>query len=137
MYYMFAYCSNLTNVSALANWNTSNVTTMQGMFYGKIFQNMLKLSIITTMYEMFCYCSSLSIFFSNSLLSIITTMYEMFRNCSNLSNITALANWNTSNVTTMYCMFRNCSNLTTLDISGWDTSKVSNNDNFLYSCSKR
>lgn len=29
---MFYKCSNLTNISALSNWNTSNVTNMQYMF---------------------------------------------------------------------------------------------------------
>ena len=32
MQYMFLNCTNLTDISALANWNVSNVTTMQSMF---------------------------------------------------------------------------------------------------------
>ena len=32
MYYMFGYCLSLTNLN-LSNFNTQNVTNMEGMFY--------------------------------------------------------------------------------------------------------
>ena len=36
----------------------------------------------------------------------------------------------------MKYMFQRCSNLTTLDISGWDTGKVTDAHDFLLDCSK-
>ena len=47
----------------------------------------------------------------------------MFYNCSALTNLD-VSKWNTSKVTDMRYMFYDCKALTTLDISNWDTSKV-------------
>ena len=60
----------------------------------------------------------------------------MFAYCSNLTNISALSSWNTSSATTMERMFKECSNLIILDMSGWDTSNVTNVSDFLYNNSK-
>ena len=54
-------------------------------------------------------------------------MYAMFSDMSNLTTLD-LSNFDTSKVTTMYAMFRNMPNLTTLDLSNFDTSKVTNMD---------
>ena len=43
--------------------------------------------------------------------------------CSGLTSLD-LSGWNTSNVTNMGYMFSGCTSLTSLDLSGWDTSKV-------------
>ena len=58
----------------------------------------------------------------------------MFDYCSNLTSID-LSNFDTSNVTNMSCMFNNCSNLTSLDLSNFDTSKVTNMSRMFYCCS--
>ena len=50
-------------------------------------------------------------------------MESMFRGCSGLTSLD-LSNWDTSNITNMESMFRACTELTSLDISNWDTSKV-------------
>ncbi len=41
----------------------------------------------------------------------------------------------TENMTATEGMFENCSSLTSLDLSGWDTSKVSNMDSMFFGCS--
>ena len=54
-------------------------------------------------------------------------MSRMFKNTTSLSNISMLANWDTSNVTSFYRMFDNDSKGSLTDISAlssWDTSKV-------------
>lgn len=58
-----------------------------------------------------------------------TTYFTKLRNtfgyCSKLTSLD-LSGWNTSNVTDMYCMFFNCYELTGLDLSNFDTSNVTN-----------
>ena len=49
----------------------------------------------------------------------------MFSGCSSLTSLD-LSNFNTSNVTNMYEMFVNCSNLTRLDLSSFVTNNVTN-----------
>lgn len=51
----------------------------------------------------------------------------MFRNCTILENLN-LSNFNTSKVTNMNSMFLGCNNLTTLDLSSFDTSNVTKMD---------
>ena len=50
-------------------------------------------------------------------------MNSMFRCCYSLTTLD-VSNWDTSNVTDMHWMFEACRSLTTLDVSNWDTSKV-------------
>ena len=51
--------------------------------------------------------------------------YALFQVNSSLKTVD-LSGFDTSNVTNMQYMFYNCSNLTTLDVSGWDTGSVTN-----------
>ena len=46
-----------------------------------------------------------------------------------------LSGWDTSNVTDMNRMFKDCSSLTSLDVSNFNTSKVTNMNNMFYNCS--
>ena len=59
----------------------------------------------------------------------------MFYYCSSLTNLD-LSSFNTSKVTNMYCMFSDCSSLTSLDLSSFDTSNVTNMDHMFWYCSK-
>ena len=47
----------------------------------------------------------------------------MFADCSSLASLD-LSGWDTSKVTRMGCMFSGCASLPSLDLSGWDTSGV-------------
>ena len=47
----------------------------------------------------------------------------MFFGCSSLTTL-EVSNWNTSSVTNMTNMLRSCTSLTSLDVSNWDTSSV-------------
>ena len=55
--------------------------------------------------------------------STVTTMYNMFEYCSKLTALD-VSNFDTSKVTNMDYMFDYCSNLTALDVSKWDLSNV-------------
>jgi surface protein len=57
-------------------------------------------------------------------------MEVMFTGASSLTSLD-VSGWNTSNVTNMDSMFSGASSLTSLDVSGWDTSSVTNM-NFMF-----
>ena len=59
---------------------------------------------------------------------------EMFYNCSKLKSLD-LSGFDTSKVTNMSLMFYNCSGLKSLDVSGFDTSNVTNMSYMFFSCS--
>jgi len=58
----------------------------------------------------------------------------MFSRCSGLTSLD-LSNFDTSNVTDMRSMFSRCSGLTSLDLSNFDTSKVTNMFDMFSGCS--
>ena len=89
MGYMFLECESLTDISGLANWDTSNVKDIHGMFRG---------------------CSSLTDLtpLSKWGTSNVIDMSYMFFNCESLTDIDALSGWNVSNVTDMNSMFSYC-----------------------------
>ena len=54
---------------------------------------------------------------------IFSSMNNMFDGCSSLTTLD-VSKWDTSSVTDMSSMFYGCNALTNLDVSKWDTSKV-------------
>ena len=61
-------------------------------------------------------------------------MYGMFRNCSSLTSLD-VSGFDTSKVTSISFIFSGCSSLTSLDVSGFDTSKVTSMYCVFQSCS--
>ena len=101
---LFNYFINVTEID-LSNLDTSNVTTMQSMFYK---------------------CKSLtSLDLSGFNTSNVTDMLGMFAEMSSITSLD-LSSFNTRNVTTMRAMFQACINLTSLDLSSFETSNVTN-----------
>ena len=64
----------------------------------------------------------------------LTTMTGMFNGCSSLTSLD-LSGFDTSKVTDTIGMFINCSSLTSLDLSGLDTSKVTTMYRMFNGCS--
>ena len=62
-------------------------------------------------------------------------MGNMFSNCYNLTSLD-LSSFNTSKVTNMKYMFNNCNRLTSLDLSNFNTSKVTNMGSMFSSCNR-
>ena len=58
---------------------------------------------------------------------------SMFDYCYSLTSLD-VTGWNTSSVTNMGSMFQNCSSLTSLDESGWDTSSVTSMGGMFQNC---
>ena len=63
-----------------------------------------------------------------------TNMNSVFSSCSSLTSLD-LSNFNTSNVTDMSFMFASCTGLTSLDLSNFDTSSVADMSNMFTYCS--
>ena len=57
----------------------------------------------------------------------------MFQYCSSLTSVD-LSNWDISNVTNMYAIFFYCSSLTSVDLSNWDTSNVTSMSSMFFHC---
>ena len=66
----------------------------------------------------------------------ITSVKLVSANFSYCYSLTSLdvSEWDTSAITNMSSMFNTCSSLTSLDVSGWDTSKVTNMSYIFSSC---
>ena len=132
--------TNLTSIS-FGNFNTSNVTNMQEMFYYCSSLTSLDLSNfdtsnVTDMELMFCGCSSLTSLDVSTLdTSKVTNMRGMFQRCSSLTSLNNVSSFNTSKVTTMSSMFFRCSSLTSLNVSNFDTSNVTDMFNMFRNCS--
>jgi len=92
------------------NWDTSNVTSMKGMFsYCRLCDNIKGISTLNT--------------------SNVNDMSYMFENCYNIPDI---SNWITSNVKDMSYMFSGCKNIP--DISKWNTSNVKSMNHMFEDC---
>lgn len=102
---MFAGCTSLVSIGGIKRWNTSNVTTMNRMFYNCQSLTTLNLSSFNT--------------------SNVTNMSNMFYYCHNLKSLD-VSNFDTSKVTAMDWMFYHCNSLTTLDLSSFDVINVTN-----------
>ena len=109
---MFHAGNEITKID-LSNFDTSNVKSMQGMFFG---------------------CSSLtSLNLTNFDISNVINMDAMFQYCSTLTSLD-LSHFKTSNVKNMGSMFLYCSSLTSFDLSNFITSNVEDMSNMFADC---
>ena len=124
--------TKLTNIIGTENLNTSHVTIMSEMFRCTDLVSLdisnFNTSQVVDMSSMFSGCVSLTeIIFPNKFnTSNVTTMSNMFYCCSKLENFEILNTFDTSNVTSMSNMFYRCYKLASLDVSNWNTGKVTN-----------
>ena len=138
-YYMFGGLKNLTSLD-LSSFDTSNVTSMSGMFYECHSLTNLDLSgfdtsNVTDMSGMFYNCICLkNLDLSSFDTSNVTDMYGMFYSCYWLTNLD-LSDFDTSNVTDMSRMFNGCHSLTNLDLNSFDTSNVTDMSRMISGCS--
>ena len=110
---LFRGIGEYTKTLDLSGWKTSNVKSMNRLFY--------------------C-CSNLeSLDLSGWDTSNVNDMRWMFFYCSGLKSLD-LSGWDTSKVIHMNGMFSYCKSLESLDLSGWDISNVVNMGNIFYDC---
>jgi len=137
MSYMFFEDAKLKNFdvssSDISNFDTSNVTNMEGMFEGDYAitslpglekWDMSSVTNISYMFDDMEYITSLDL--SSWKIPKVQTMSRLFYNCYNLTEIKGLKSWdqyhNFTNIS--YLFYGNSVNNSMHDIEGWDTSKV-------------
>lgn len=125
---------------SLSRIDTSELTTMNSMFYDCAKLKSLDLSLldtskVTDMSEMFSCCSGLtSLDVSSFDTSKVTDMSWMFVRSASLTSLD-VSSFDTSQVTDMSYMFYDCSGLTSLNVSSFDTSQVTNMRRMFSGCS--
>lgn len=135
----FGYCTNLTSVEGLENLNTSDVTSMDHMFYKCDQLRALDLSGFNTekvenMQDMFSNCKNLeTLNLSSFKTNNLTNMSEMFLECNKIAQLD-LSGFNTSGVKALDQVFKNCSALEALDLSSFDTKWVTDMSSLFEYC---
>lgn len=123
--------ANYYKLLAIPQLDTSNITTMEGMFskcYSLTTIPQLNTSNVTNMNNTFNGCGSLTTIPQLNT-GNITNMHNMFYDCYSLKTIPQL---DTNNVTNMNNMFYACYSLKT--IPQLDTGNVTNMDDMFYRC---
>ena len=121
----------------ISDWNVSNVTDMNHMFYGcKNLESVgdiskWDVSNVRFMPFMFSECKKFNQDLSSWNVSNVTNMAFMFIACHSLNH--NLSNWDVSKVTNMASMFCSCKKFNQ-DISSWDVSNVNNMSFMFYNC---
>lgn len=129
---MFKEFKNVITITGLGNLNTSNVTSMRGMFDDcfklQTFDiDKLQTASVTDMANMFYNCKSLtSLDVSHFETGSVTDMSAMFNAIGDKITSLDLSNFNTQNVEYMYSMFAYINMLETLDLTSFNTSSVKN-----------
>ena len=117
----FNGCSSLTEID-VSSFDTSNVTTMEGMFRnygGGVLPSKLRRIIGIEKFNT----------------SKVTTMRYMFQGQNLLTELN-IGGWNTPKLNNLSDCFSGCSNLTSLDLSNWNLSNCTNFNYMFTGCSK-
>ena len=127
--YWFVNFKELTSITGLEYLNTSDVTSIRGMFdyctqLKSIDLSSFDTSNVTDMSWVFCGCSSLeSINLNGFDTSNVDNMAGMFDGCTSITSLD-LSHFNTSKVEYFFQMFDDCSSLKSLDVTHFDTSSA-------------
>ena len=135
--YWFASFQSLEGIEGIEHLNTSETTSMEGMFYGCVVKNNMDLSAHNTskvknMSNMFYNAQIPSVSLSGLDCSEVTDMEAMFMNAS-ISQID-LTGLRTSKLTSMGSMFEGCQIKDNLDLSGFNTEKVTSMSSLFKKC---
>ena len=116
MSWMFDGAVSIPDLSPLASWDTSNVTNMCGTFRS--------LTLITNVDALRTIRHDGKDYVSWDT-SNVTSMHAMFSSVRSLTDISALASWDTSSVTEMSFMFVFCESLADISaLASWNTSSL-------------
>ena len=143
MHDMFRGCNKLTSLN-VSSFNTSNVKRMDAMFYGCSGLTSLDVSnfntsnvvrmtrTVDTVLDYYTgYSSGEEVQIPESNKLI---RFGMFAQCSSLTSLD-LSSFNTSKVTDMRGLFEGCKKLTSLNVSSFNTSNVKYMDGMFKDCS--
>lgn len=127
------------------HWDISLTENSTVNAYVEPIENNYKLYIISSniinlpinCYKLFSGFQNLEkIEFNNISTSTSDDFGSMFYLCSSLENIQGLEQFDTQNIKFMYSMFLECRKLTKLDLSNWNTAKLTNILNMFANCTK-
>ncbi|NBX91633.1 MAG: BspA family leucine-rich repeat surface protein, partial [Proteobacteria bacterium] len=125
--YAFYNCSSLTTAPSMANWDTSKITNMTGVFTGATnFNESISnwnTENVTDMSWLFYQAYAFNQSIGNWNTANVTNMYYTFGSATSFNQ--DIGNWNTANVTTMSNMF-NRAYLFNQPIGNWNTANVTN-----------
>ncbi|WP_308396619.1 BspA family leucine-rich repeat surface protein [Prevotella sp.] len=135
--YWFISFQSLEGIEGIEHLNTSETTSMEGMFYGCVVKNNMNLSALNTskvknMSNMFFNAQIPSVSLSGLDCSEVTDMEAMFMN-ARISQID-LTGLRTSKLTSMGSMFEGCQIKDNLDLSGFNTEKVTSMSSLFKNC---
>ena len=135
--YWFLGFQSLEGIEGIEHLNTSETTSMEGMFYGCVVKNNMNLSAHNTskvknMSNMFFNAQIPSVSLSGLDCSEVTDMEAMFMN-ARISQID-LTGLRTSKLTSMGSMFEGCQIKDNLDLSGFNTEKVTSMSSLFKNC---
>lgn len=135
--YWFVGFQSLEGIEGIEHLNTSETTSMEGMFSGCVVKNTMNLSALNTskvknMSNMFYNAQIPSVSLSGLDCSEVTDMEAMFMN-ARISQID-LTGLRTSKLTNMECMFEGCQIKDNLDLSGFNTEKVTSMSSLFKNC---
>lgn len=135
--YWFISFQSLEGIEGIEHLNTSETTSMEGMFYGCVVKNKMNLSALNTskvknMSNMFYNAQIPSVSLSGLDCSEVTDMEAMFMN-ARISQID-LTGLRTSKLTSMGSMFEGCQIKDNLDLSGFNTEKVTSMSSLFKNC---
>lgn len=138
-YEWFLGMTKLTEIEGLEYLNTSDVTTMIGMFEGcgmtSIDLSGLDTRNVRAMTAMFADCPNLTTLNLSGLsASKVEDMESMFDGCVKLKSLD-LSSFHTDSLNCVCYMFDGCTALESLDISHFNTSKVDDLDGMFCDCS--
>lgn len=138
---MFSGCSALTELN-LTGWNTSKVQNFWDFLVNctsleKIDVSSFDFSSATNIRSMFNTCTSLeSIKIDGSTMGSVVDMGWVFSKCYALVDLEGIETFNTVSAKDMSYMLHACKSLEELDMSNWDTSKVTNSSYIFLDASK-
>ena len=113
--YMFFYFFQLSDLSGIENFDSSNVEVLDYFIVGTQITNLNYLA--------------------NWNVENLIQMGDTFALNQNMVDITGLSNWNISNVETLSFVFYSANGLRNLEgIKNWDTSNVTNMQGLFYNC---
>ena len=127
--YFFSYLTGLKHINGFDTINFNNITDLTAAFFRTNIETIeldgANMGNIKTVQSFFKNCKSLKrVSLKNWDCSNLTNVTHMFYGCYNLEEVIGLDTWKNFNPIELTGMFLDCQNLKTVDISNWDTSKV-------------
>ncbi|WP_334352255.1 BspA family leucine-rich repeat surface protein [Companilactobacillus sp. HBUAS56257] len=139
--YLFRYCTKISSLKGLENWDISNVKNMSFTFGNMNLSEFPEIvnwdtSNVTDMSGTFSGLSNVtSLDLSKWNTSNVTTMSNMFQNDGNLNEVVGLSDFNTEKVQITEQMFLGCA-FDNLDLSNWNTSSLKRTAGMFSGCTK-